>query len=271
MKQKFVYSFAVLVVLAAALFGGFGVNLASAVDSCPNESTPGWHKVDPPGSGPYVVTGATEYCFKFGSQNSQGCTGGTSSSWPPPGIDNPCGLSHWSYFIPTVTNTPTNTPTDLPTNTPTQTPTKTATDNPTITPTNTPTKTTTNTPVDDETSTPTNTPVDESTDTPTPTSTGLTLVPSLTSTATPDPCREDPEQCASVTPTTTPESPDRARNCKEMWQSWNQQGYDPANPPPMMVKNCPPDGAGFNPILYVLLLGLIGVILMFRHLYNSQV
>lgn len=134
----------VLTTVAAAGFGG--VTLAQAKDSCPGSGN-GWTKVDSNDLSLYPVPGATEYCFKFGSANSQGCTGGVSSSWPPPGVANPCGLSHWAYYIPEVTDTPTTepsptfTPTTEWTFTPTattqvdNTPTTTPTEDPGVTPT----------------------------------------------------------------------------------------------------------------------------------------
>ncbi|MHA2064118.1 MAG: hypothetical protein ACXABY_07030 [Candidatus Thorarchaeota archaeon] len=108
-------------VLATALviFGLATVGFAGQ-ETCPSGGD--WIKVD---SGEFApVDGAVEYCFKAGSDNSQGCEGGIFRSWPLP--DGACGLSHWSYRLgdPTPTPpqpTPTNTPED-PTPTPTETP-----------------------------------------------------------------------------------------------------------------------------------------------------
>ena len=112
-------------------------------ETCPNGA--GWTKIDSPDLSLYPVPGATDYCFKAGSDNSRGCIGGLFDSWPQP--DGTCGLSHWSYFIgesdPTSTPvTPTQTPTDEPTLTPTddpsETPEPTLTDEPSPTPTGDP-------------------------------------------------------------------------------------------------------------------------------------
>ena len=72
--------------------------------TCPDGD--GWTKIDSDDLSLYPVDGATDYCFKAGSSNSQGCTGGIFDSWPQP--EGTCGLSHWSYFIPE--EEPTETP-----------------------------------------------------------------------------------------------------------------------------------------------------------------
>lgn len=86
--------------------------------TCPQ--TEGWTKVDSNDLSSYPVTSASAYCFKAGSDNSQGCNGGTFDSWPQP--EGTCGLSHWSYFIDTV-STPILSPTINPASEPTVVPT----------------------------------------------------------------------------------------------------------------------------------------------------
>lgn len=79
----------------------------------------GWTKIDSGDLSIYPVSGATQYCFKAGSDNSIGCEGGIFFSWPQP--EGTCGLSHWSYFIgatPTSTSTATPTSTSTPTTPP---------------------------------------------------------------------------------------------------------------------------------------------------------
>ena len=63
--------------------------------TCPDGGE--WTKIDSDDLSEYPVPDATEYCFKAGSDNSQGCIGGLFDSWPQP--DGTCGLSHWSYRI----------------------------------------------------------------------------------------------------------------------------------------------------------------------------
>lgn len=86
------------------LLGGV---FATGQETCSDGN--GWTKIDSNDLSLYPVSGATQYCFKAGSDNSVGCTGGIFSSWPQP--EGTCGLSHWSYFIPQTTPTPTLTPT----------------------------------------------------------------------------------------------------------------------------------------------------------------
>ena len=114
---------------------------ADGQETCPQ--TGGWVKIDSDDLSLYPVDGAIEYCFKAGSDNSQGCIGGLFSSWPQP--EGTCALSHWSYRLeegppeceedncePTEEPTPsptelpyTPTPTDVPTDEPQPTPTPT--------------------------------------------------------------------------------------------------------------------------------------------------
>jgi hypothetical protein len=98
MKGRGFKVFAVLAIIVAALgmtSAAFAAPLK--VDACP--SGDGWTKIDSDDLSLYPVSGADDYCFKFGSENSEGCTGGTSDVWPP-NVDNYCGLSHWSYHMP---------------------------------------------------------------------------------------------------------------------------------------------------------------------------
>lgn len=124
----------------------FVFQVSAKQETCPNTED-GWTKIDSNDLSLYPVDGATEYCFKAGSDNSNGCTGGLFSSWPQEGA---CGLSHWSFYIPEPSPSvfPTSHPTELPLNTPwpTNTPEHTPTPEPTITSivvTNTPEPTTT--------------------------------------------------------------------------------------------------------------------------------
>lgn len=67
--------------------------------TCPDGN--GWTKIDSNDLSSYPVDGATAYCFKAGSSNSQGCIGGLFDSIPSGGFNQPyCGLSHWSYYDP---------------------------------------------------------------------------------------------------------------------------------------------------------------------------
>ena len=124
----------ILLVLAAAFI--MARKPYGAQTTCPQDG--GWTKIDSNNMSLYPVAGATQYCFKAGSDNSQGCNGGIFNSWPLPA--GACGLSHWAYFIPQTT--PTVVPTTIPTITITQ-PTITVTPSPTgivpsVTPTNVP-------------------------------------------------------------------------------------------------------------------------------------
>jgi len=131
----------------ATIFLGFAVNASATVSltdgqsTCPDSN--GWTKVDSNDLSLYPVSDATAYCFKAGSDASQGCEGGLFETWPQ--TEGTCGLSHWSYFIPSETGSPTPTPTEdsSPTPTPTgesdPTPTPTPSDGPKSTPTPRPT------------------------------------------------------------------------------------------------------------------------------------
>lgn len=163
---------------------GTGEIQAAAQETCPDGD--GWTKVDSEELSQYPVIGATQYCFKAGSDNSQGCEGGLFQSWPQG--EGVCGLSHWSYYIP-ATPTPTNTPVPSVTVTSSPTPTVTLTPTVTNTPTVTLTPTATSTPTPTSTTEPTPTPTTEPTVTPT-----LTNEPTVTPTTTTEP---------TVTPTTT--------------------------------------------------------------------
>lgn len=142
----------VLAILAAAIFAGRQIALADGQEVCPEDGAWSEHR-DPPF---HEVEGAVEYCFKAGSENSEGCEGGIFDSWPLP--EGACGLSHWSYRLADPTNTPvpTATPTDTETPVPTDTPTP--TEGPSPTPTDTPEPTAT--PTEGPSPTPTATPED---------------------------------------------------------------------------------------------------------------
>lgn len=122
-----------------------------AADQSTCEHTNGWTKIEGNDLSSYPVDNATQYCFKAGSDNSQGCTGGLFSSIPTGGFVQPyCGLSHWAYFVPEGEDledpgeeeTPTEEPSPTPTNepeaspTPTPSPTPEASSTPTPTPSN---------------------------------------------------------------------------------------------------------------------------------------
>lgn len=163
-----------LVILLGILISGVALLRYSPVlartDTCPDSG--GWTKIDSDDLSSYPVDGATDYCFKYGSPNSQGCIGGLSRVWPPVIDGKYCGLSHWSYLVPAVA-TPTPTPTGRPTPTPTRKPnptptspprqTPTPTQKPTPTPTTTPRVTPTPTSIPQPTPTPTEAPKQEST------------------------------------------------------------------------------------------------------------
>ena len=169
MRNTLSYLFAVVILVGAGAGVMFNAAYANGQSTCPQDD--GWTKIDSDDLSLYPVDGATDYCFKFGSDNSRGCDGGLSSTWPPDPEEfpNPCGLSHWSYFVeesddPTATLEPTPTPTDTP--------------EPTPTPTDEPQPTPTPTDEDcggecDPTEVPTPTPTDPPTLEPTPTATEL--------------------------------------------------------------------------------------------------
>lgn len=83
--------------------------VVGAVDTCPDGG--GWTKIDSGDLSLYPVDGATEYCFKAGTE-----TYSTIEAFRRSGKD----LSHWSYFVPEPTEIPptrvppTATPTDPP-------------------------------------------------------------------------------------------------------------------------------------------------------------
>ncbi len=152
------------------------VSATAASQTCPDGG--GWTKIDSGDLSRYPVDGATEYCFKAGTEVYD-----DRESWKSSGKD----LSHWSYFIPQRTSTPV--PTTEATKTPTSTPEPTGTPDPTNTPvppTETPRPTntpgTTSTPESTNTpppgSTPTHTATPGRTNTGTPTSTPWTPTPS---------------------------------------------------------------------------------------------
>lgn len=191
--------------LGMSAFGGTSTISAANSDNCLD--TGGWTKVDSNDLSLYPVSGATQYCFKAGSNNSVGCTGGKFDAWPQP--SGTCGLSHWSYYIPvTPTPTPTNTPTVTITPSATATPTLTVTPSATATPTltvtpsatATPTLTTTPTATVSVTPTITDTPVVTPTETPVVTPTN-TVVPTVTITPTEGQIRGID---ATAVPTATP-------------------------------------------------------------------
>ena len=147
-KERAFAIFASLGVMAMfAIVWLFGPVFATQGDTCPH--TGGWTKIESDDLSSYPVDGATQYCFKYGSDNAQGCEGGMSSVWPPQTDGKYCGLSHWSYFMPTsVSMSPTPTVIDAsgvptmtmtPTVTMTLTPTVTAMPTATVTPSVTPT------------------------------------------------------------------------------------------------------------------------------------
>ncbi len=151
--------FEVILLLALVAFSVF------AAPTCPDGG--GWTKIDSGDLSAYPVSGATEYCFKAGTEVYD-----DRESWKSSGKD----LSHWSYFIPQRTATPV--PTPVPTATPTLTPEPTDTPAPTNTPDPTSTPGPTRTP--GATTTP------ESTNTPPPGATPTyTATPGRTSTGTP--------------------------------------------------------------------------------------
>ena len=139
-KRKFILtSMELLTVLAFV----FMVIPTAAAPTCPDGG--GWTKIDSGDLSAYPVSGATEYCFKAGTEVYD-----DRESWKSSGKD----LSHWSYFIPQ--HTATSVPTTVPTETPTSTQEPTNTPAPTNTPGSTPTYTAT--PGRTSTGTPTSTP-----------------------------------------------------------------------------------------------------------------
>jgi hypothetical protein len=165
---------ALLGVLMVALTVGNPVNKVIADTTCSDSH--GWTKIDSNDISGYPVDGATDYCFKAGSDRSKGCDGGIFTFWPLP--DGACGLSHWAYFIPSGSPSPSPTPTNEPS--PTETPKPTPTDQP------------------NGDSTPTPTPTDKP---------GGGTNPTPTEQPTPSPT-DEPASGVTPTLTTTPESND---------------------------------------------------------------
>lgn len=110
----------ILAVIVAFSVGALPFKRAMATGQTQCPTSAGWTKVDSSDLSAYPVSGATQYCFKAGSDNSQGCTGGLFDAIPEGGFVQPyCGLSHWAYYIPaSVSPTPTATPSATPTPTP---------------------------------------------------------------------------------------------------------------------------------------------------------
>jgi len=139
MRVRKVYG--VLLALIILVSGAFlRLPQAEAGDVCPQGD--GWSSHQDP---PLSNVGASNYCVKGGSENSEGCDGYLDEGgWEYVNsvvdAENACGLSHWSYELPDPTDTPV--PTDTPTATDTEepTPTETATEGPSPTPTDTATE-----------------------------------------------------------------------------------------------------------------------------------
>ena len=103
MKKVLLILSVMFLAIFAVLFSGANSTNANGQETCPEGD--GWVKVNSDDLSLYPVEGATEYCFKAGSDNSQGCDGGLFSSWPQ--SEGTCGLRHWSYFVPEEEPTPT--------------------------------------------------------------------------------------------------------------------------------------------------------------------
>ena len=73
------------ILVAFLMVGGFAVQMCQ--NTCPDGD--GWVKVESSEFTP--VEGACAYCFKAGSDSSQGCEGGIFDSWPLP--EGACGLA----------------------------------------------------------------------------------------------------------------------------------------------------------------------------------
>jgi len=120
MTHRFNVSQLILAVICTILIGalaGYSVQVAVASpvlngqETCPDGG--GWTKIDSDDLSSYPVNGADGYCFKAGSDTSEGCTGGIFNDIPEGGFNQPyCGLSHWSYHMPDGEETPV--PTDTP-------------------------------------------------------------------------------------------------------------------------------------------------------------
>src|SRR3990167_2628175 len=98
MRNTLSYLFAAVVLVGAGAGIMFNAAYANGQETCPGGG--GWTKIDSDDLSLYPVDGAVEYCFKAGSNNSQGCIGGLFDSIPDGGFNHPyCGLSHWSYRL----------------------------------------------------------------------------------------------------------------------------------------------------------------------------
>lgn len=140
-----------LITLAIAILGLSIASVQAKQETCPKDAP--WVKVDSDD----LSQLPDEYesaCFKFGSDNSQGCIGGLSRVWPPEVDGKYCGLSHFSYLPVTTSPSPSPvvTTSSRPTPTPSISPSPSATPTPTITPTSTPTPEPSNTPKSEITS-----------------------------------------------------------------------------------------------------------------------
>lgn len=99
-------------IVSLSLFSYFSIGFFQSIsvdakndDVCPEDN--GWTKIDSNDLSTFPVSGATEYCFKAGNDKSNGCIGGKFATWPVVNTtEKICGLSHWSYYIPTVQTTP---------------------------------------------------------------------------------------------------------------------------------------------------------------------
>ncbi|WKZ25524.1 MAG: hypothetical protein QY322_04045 [bacterium] len=117
-KMKKIHVFLAILTIVILSTSVVGIVAAAGQETCPNGG--GWTKVDSSDLSQYPVSGATDYCFKAGSDNSRGCTGGLFDSWPQPA--GTCGLSHWSYYIPPEEPVCENGADDYPTCTPPEEP-----------------------------------------------------------------------------------------------------------------------------------------------------
>ncbi|MBU0572720.1 hypothetical protein KKH23_02740 [Patescibacteria group bacterium] len=100
MKKLFVIALTLLLLLVAAV----AVSAATPLPVCP-ESGGGWTRVN---NGNWTeVTGATNYCFKFGNGAAPGAGPSCApepalygSSYPGATPASRCPLNHWAYFVP---------------------------------------------------------------------------------------------------------------------------------------------------------------------------
>ena len=105
MKGRGLFTLLAILTLALGVTGAaFAAPTASppltGQETCPDSD--GWTKIDSGDLSLYPVEGADEYCFKAGSDQSEGCIGGLFDAIPEGGFGNGdyCGLSHWSYHMP---------------------------------------------------------------------------------------------------------------------------------------------------------------------------